>query len=505
MYNSTAIVEYKPFAANREQQLQHNIDTTARKWRENQPMAPKQHDDHENFFNPFINVGKIGLKLLPTGAKWGAKYLLGEYAGDVVDALIGKPLLYGSGKPVKNLHGSLHGELVSQITSGGVKAVVTATKDWVEGKKVKKLPSKTPRFGHIWQVAAGHSYSKPQAQAIYYESADIDDVDAEMAYRSYARGRRGYRKSYRKSYKTRGRAGGRRTYRKYGKSYRPGRRTAMRTVPRMAYPQGLQKNWYDIYFNVDERIVLDTAANSLANVPPNGAATGAASSNNTALCKTKAASLFGGIVQGTTVAQRQGNRIVCNSIFIDLNFHRPTTADEVTLTGTAGDTVNGVVVFAEKVNIEDYIHVILVRDTQCNGTAMTLNKIFEPLAMFDGTTDVGNSTANWLRNMDHVLQFQIITHQKIKWAPGIAAITTLQGNTPGTNMAWGVAGGDPTLRAQISIKCNEIINYNGVGGSVADILDNNVGMFIVTERITASDVGHIQCNAAARMRFQTLC
>lgn len=354
--------------------------------------------------------------------------------------------------------------------------------DWVTSGVVNKKLKKKGQHG--WQIKASHTIDAA-TQGVHEESRD-------MPYR------RGYGKSYGRGrrYTTRSKAGNRR---RFGarRSYRPGRRTAYQTVPRQAYPGGLQRNWYDV-FNCGEGagFTVATAAQSVNAVAPCFGAT-----------EPTLQSFFSGIVQGTAVNQRQGQRIVCNSIFIDMNFRRP-EAGRHEIDANADAVGTQVVLDARLVGAEDYIHVILVKDTQCNGTAKPLNEIFDADGFVTHSTDAIGDVAMWLREMNHVLQYKIVSHQKIKWparADVAATVISVPTNPTGNTMST-VAGSNNSIRAQISVKCNEIVNYAATNGAVvADVLDNNVMMFVMTERTRNSSQFNITCDYAYRVRFQTLC
>lgn len=378
--------------------------------------------------------------------------------------------------------------------------------------------SQRPAYSHAWQQSKAprgtpllgigdedwtNKHQPQEDTEVFFSGKDIrreQKYYKKMA-RFYARGR--------SRFSSRGRSFSRSRFKRKFSSFRKGGRRAgssgrgyMRTVPRMAFPQGLQMKWYDVQLNDTTQFVLDNAFRSLGTVPP------CANANATAIAKMS--SLFGGITPGTAVGQRIGRRVVCNSIFMDIKF----TMDPDNHFAQASDAVfanlfSGASVPAgyQETCTEDYIHIIIFKDTQCNGTAPFLNALYDAASMFAGSVP-NEAVATWKRNMDNILQYKILAHKKIKWHPGDNSGQLNMFWDPNSSVyrAWNTTG--PSMQqATVSVKCAELINYGpGSAGTVSDLVDTNVGVFVVAERHNAG--GHlgsvINCSVSYRVRFQDL-
>lgn len=279
--------------------------------------------------------------------------------------------------------------------------------------------------------------------------------------------------------------------------------------PKMSFPWGLSKKWLDVYLNetVSDSFTMDSAVRSGASPPPcAGAAAGVIA---------RMSSLFSAITQGSAVGNRIGDRIICHNMFLDFDFiKRQDTAEARNVApaasyNTAFDAARAVM---HNMSVEDFIHVIVVKDTQANGAAPTLGHIYTTFGFSTETSGVPDTTCNWQRNMLHVLQYKVLAHKKIKWTPN-EAIFDIQPDAvpaaaPITSWNWGVLDGTPTAHLTLAFKCSEIINFNASTGAIGDVADNNVCVFVITQRTNADAAQsklHLRCAVSYRIRYQDCC
>lgn len=249
--------------------------------------------------------------------------------------------------------------------------------------------------------------------------------------------------------------------------YKKGRKSARlypKTTTRMAYPTGLNKKFSDITVASTN---LTNTATAVAGTYP-----GPASWD----------SFFKQIQQGSGPSDRIGRRIVCHSIEVEYEL---TCAEFST---TAGSTAAAKANYDQEA-FDDYVHIAVVKDTQCNGTQNTIVNVWD-------TTSLSNQSE--VRNMNNTLQYSVLQHKKIKMTldtPVIVAASTTDQFVG--RPAW-------VKRGRMFWRCAELVNYSASTGAIGDVGDNNVGIMAWAERRVTGTNTPIKIQGTVRVRFTDL-